>query len=49
MNVNVKNSFLRIYNNFTHGRQREYVHNFIKPKVFCNSIRPVMTELAHIT
>ena len=46
MNVNMKNSFSRIYNNFTRGHQRECIYNFIRPKVFRIGIRPVMTEIS---
>ena len=42
----MKNSFLRIYNNFTCGHQSERIYNFIRPKVFCNSIRLIMTEIS---
>ena len=46
MNVNMKNSLSCIYNNFTHGYERKHrIYNFIRPKVFCNSMRPVMTEI----
>ena len=46
MNVNMKNNFSRIYNNFPRGHQRERIYNFIRPKVFCYGIRPVMTEIS---